>query len=410
MPTDVQVGAAVQPVPHLLPISAGMSSPISTLQVVAPVMAMQTQPPPQVHQRPFLSATPATVSMVSTNITPINVGRAAAPMLMANPASYILAQCLGLPEPFDGTRAHWPDWVAKWKVWLASAFMGQQPEEGAMLIALLRCLPQSCVRELQRRFEDPNGRPVQFSEYWAWLEREYGGDGDTIALANLRCLELKFGGKLTLAAWREYCSDFRLQRSRVTDLTEDEARSLVVRRLPQFLTDRLAEEEAKRGQRHPWIRLCGLGGLREEQVRALVESQTLTRPHTVVASASNTEHKVECASENQAETLRALSGRQIASGGTLRVTTLRYKMTAEDILTWVTQKLRTKEEMDDERRLSLGLSGGRKDKDRDVDKEYDRHHYGRVVSADDDYAQHPVTMDEVQVAVTSTTPAATKEK
>ena len=271
-PAAVQVGASVLPVPQLLPASVGVASPISAHPATSSVMAVQTQPP--VPQMTPLAANPATVSMVTSQVAPVNIG-APAPMMMANPASYILAQCLGLPEPFDGTRAHWPDWVAKWKVWLASAFMGQQPDEGAMIIALLRCLPPSCVRELQRRFEDPSGRPVQFSEYWAWLEREYGGDGDTIALANLRGLDLKSGGKLTLATWREYCSDLRLRRSRVTDLTEDEARSLVVRRLPQFWTDKLADEEARRGQRHPWVRVAGLGSLREEQMRAFVEAQTL---------------------------------------------------------------------------------------------------------------------------------------
>jgi hypothetical protein len=152
-------------------------------------------------------------------------------------------------------------------------------------------------------------------------------------------------GKLTLAAWREFESQFRLIYSRLENPSEEEAQALVLQRLPDTMRKAIIREQTRRDQDAPTVRLWPIQGLTLDRANRMAqegvgENEPVTvRPH-------GDSFLIKLYSRRAAERLMMRNGASLSGGQTVKITPHETKLRLEEVFRHAENELRCQEKSD----------------------------------------------------------------
>jgi hypothetical protein len=255
------------------------------------------------------------------------------------PVAAALAKDLVKPE----LRGNFHDFALKFPLYIQQLSAGQPLTDEVKLILLSSCLDQGAQLELQRRHE--LGERVRFQDFWNWLAQKYGGDVQASLREELRSLRVQNEGKLSLAAWREFESRFRLVLSRLESPSEEEAQALVLQQLPESLRRSIIREQTKRGQDNPTARLRGIPGLTTARVVQLVQS-VIGQGEPVGVTQDRDSFVIKLYGRRSMELLMARNGSLLSNGECIKITTHETKLALDDVFRHAEDELRCQERSD----------------------------------------------------------------
>ena len=104
----------------------------------------------------------------------------------------------------------------------------------------------------------------------------YGGDMEGEAVSDLKSLKLQYEGKLTRMEFIPFVQNFRLKFERQDTIPLEEAVALLLAQVPENMRRRVLDEQTRRSERDPKVRVAGVLGVSVEDVREFV-TRTLAR-------------------------------------------------------------------------------------------------------------------------------------
>jgi hypothetical protein len=152
------------------------------------------------------------------------------------------------PPKFSGSRRVKDDWPMFQTDWENYVGLLQQsspiPVADALLLGILRTVLDETTRlDLQMKLEENPG--LTYAQFWAELEKLFGGDITQRNRAVWEALKLENPGNLTSASWRAFYTIFSLWKNRVLDRTEEQEHQLLFRQLPENYQRLILREEVK---------------------------------------------------------------------------------------------------------------------------------------------------------------------
>ena len=150
---------------------------------------------------------------------------------------------------------------------------------------------------------------------------------------------------MTLNAWRDYESRFRLIYSRLENPSEDEAQSLVLSRVPDTIRRAFLREQQRRNADTPTVRLAGIPGLTLERVSRLVE-EAVGEDGAARLTERRDGFVIRLFSRSAMERLMMRNGAMLQGGSMVRLTPYEVKLSLEDLFRWVETELRCQERSD----------------------------------------------------------------
>ena len=310
-------------------------------------------------QKPGLGAMgtgfPSNASVAPSDMMGINVVGAGSAMSMHPamawmypPQGFQILQTAKKPSPFTGREGgDWQQFVREWIPYeriMEQAF----PEhfwDTIKLETLKGLLDHTTLTDFQAKWEANDG--IKFSEFWEELDKELGRDATHQNRAAWKKVQLNIRGKkLTLSEWRTFQKEFTLKRGRVDDRTEHEEHALLFVQLPQYWANEVGRENSRRSNGKYWIKITNLPDMtRADVMNVLAELNCL--PKEVIKQDSG--FLVRCTDEEDQTHAVKVSGAKI-DGRSIKITRTKFKMSADDIFKFVTERLQTTEETEDLRR------------------------------------------------------------
>ena len=131
-------------------------------------------------------------------------------------------------------------------------------------------------KNLRERYQDEILRwpATTFQEVWEDLQKNFGVDSPHFWKQEWLKVRLdKMDGKVTLASWKLFQSQFLSALGRVADYTDSEVAERVLKQLPKHWVDKVLHREAKEAQTKFTSKIeganCDLGTLRAILERAV---------------------------------------------------------------------------------------------------------------------------------------------
>jgi len=270
----------------------------------------------------------------------------AQPEYWSGPLATLLAKDLVKPE-FKG---NFHDFSIKWKIFLQNVALTLPLTEDQKLMLLAGSLDQGTRLELQRRQE--LGEKVQYQEFWNWMARRFGGDEQSQLRDELRGLRVQNTGKLTLGAWRDFESKFRLIYSRLENPPEEEAQTLLLQQIPELMRKSILREQQRRDENTPLVRLRNIPGLTLDRVRSLVESAIGSEEPLLVSEVTGG-FLIKLFSARSRDLLMLRNCSSLNGGHLVRLSVQEHRFSLDEIFRQIENELRCQEKSD-----SLGRNWG----------------------------------------------------
>ena len=271
---------------------------------------------------------------------------------MGSPVALAIAKSAVAPK-FSGLRAEWLEFKNRWNHYFEVITTGSPEDARTKLNLLEPCLDETSQKQIRMLRLRPGG--ITFSEIWERLEKQFGGE-DFTARTRWNNLRLETGGKLTPKVWRAFVTDFEELRTRLPNLTEEEAYSLLIKQIPQIWAEKIVEDQFNEGRRRPRLRMEGLKGFSEEAVRQFLRELLGQSPQRIVLLRDGV-YQVDTHDETMAANLRRLHGHEIVDGPQLVVQPIDFRRTPDEIISWMDGKLRVREHTDGLRNQNQGEAG-----------------------------------------------------
>ena len=285
-----------------------------------------------------------------TTVRPVHVG-GGAPMAgqyalaYGGPLGTLYAAAQNDMPRFNGRN--YTDFIRKWGPWLqdVAGLHGALSDE--VRLRLFESAADDGVRfEIQRQRE--RGGVVKYQTIFSWFIQKYGGDTESEAVADLKNLRLQYEGKLTNVEFIPFAQQFRLMYERQDTIPLEEAARILLAQVPDQMRQRVLNEQGRRTEGQPRVRLAGMSGISREEVIEFV-TQTLIRKGCVAEVTVTTKGEqfiVAVANKAAMEALLACNGRTAETPqGTVgpRITTMEATMNLEEIATFIEKDLRTQD-------------------------------------------------------------------
>jgi hypothetical protein len=232
-------------------------------------------------------------------------------------------------------------------LWLQqqASFHGPLAEE--VKLRLFESATEEGVRcEIQRQRE--RGEVVKYQQVYSWFMTRYGGDMEGEAVSDLKSLRLQYEGKLTRMEFIPFVQNFRLKFERQDTIPLEEAVLLLLAQVPENMRRRVLDEQGRRSERQPKVRLAGMLGISVEEVRQFV-NQTLTRKGCATEISVTTkgeQYIIGVANKAAMEALIKCNGRTVETPqGTAspRFTPVEAPLGLDEIAEFIEKDLRTQD-------------------------------------------------------------------
>jgi len=149
--------------------------------------------------------------------------------------------------------------------------------------------------------------------------------------------------------WRAFQKEFVLRKGRVDDLAEHEEYDLLIAQLPEYWSNEVAKEQAKKNSGSRWAKITNLPDVTRDELE-----ETLLgigcRPKRIRKVENG--FLVKCFEDDDQNKLLRLDGGKMA-GHRVKVMRTKVKLTSEEIFRFVADRLQTMEDAMDLRRTLL---------------------------------------------------------
>ena len=250
-----------------------------------------------------------------------------------------------LEQPnFDEKHPNWLDFEAAWITYWDQLSQGKGYSEAQKLQVFVQSLSPSLKQQVNLLSK---GQKLGFTTVFAWLKAHYGSFPSLAARKIWHEIFLQTSNRMKPFEWREFWTRFSLARVNVKDSTEEEAYRLLLSRIPHFIIKWVIEEQRNRSSKKCQVRLQAIANLTSIELVGAIEGLIRVTPRET-KSIGNGEYLIDFDSLESAQKLLMLSGRTIVGHQKpLTAELVEYRMTPEEIDSFVYNKLCTLEEVNE---------------------------------------------------------------
>jgi hypothetical protein len=196
---------------------------------------------------------------------------------------------------------------------------------------------RSCLRQ------NPN---LSLTDFKQELRAEFGIDTQRQNRREWESVRLELTGppghELTLQKWRSFEALYKLHRDSVPERSTGEEWRMLFAKLPPVWQERVVGEQAKKRDKHPWVRLTYPVGLTAEDVLMVVEGHLQGQVPDYREFPGG--FVFETPSAEARDQLLQLHNAKV-EGRVLFASRHDYEMSGDDIFAFITKRLRTEEEL-----------------------------------------------------------------
>ena len=255
------------------------------------------------------------------------------------------------PAIFADTQDAWVQFEQDWKRYESLVDSSGIPIPDPIKLDIFKSLvgPASQALLQQMQNENPN-RP--FAEYYAMMEKTYGGDATRKHRKAWQNVKLEVGPdrRLTLKEFHKFQAEFKLKRWFVTGWTAEEEHMLICQNLPPAWIEKIVDEEAKRNRNKPWAKVTNTPDMSAGDLKDVLLGEEIE-----IKEVKNAEGGFNVLCANEAARTRLLEYHNQSLGGKIvRVSRISMRMTGDEMFEWILEKLKVHEEAESLRVMSSG--------------------------------------------------------
>ena len=283
--------------------------------------------------------------VAQVSVCPIGASPAQPTLInLSNPVSQQVLRNL-IPPKFSGRFQEWPDFVREWERYLRKLSMGQEINNVLKLELLEGCLDDVNQKFLRIK-QSEVGEKLTFNEIFAKLQDKYSKDQSFGARKRWEEICLMNPGKITSRDWEDFEANFLTAWHGVKDTTEEEARRMLLQKLPGFITRWITEEEERKILSKPTVKMNVPGDTHEVGVAESVLKLTGKKP-TKVSKINEGEYEIIFQDIADCEKLKAFNGKCFKNSQILvKVTQIEPVLTVHEIFLLINHKLTLRDRQD----------------------------------------------------------------
>jgi len=266
-----------------------------------------------------------------------------------NAANFMLRNAV---QPvFTGQADDYEAFMADFDTFVAKISGGAKVTDQEMLNYLEPCLPEALRKHITSERQKTKNT-YTFAQMKTFLDLRFGDDPTEGARRKWEQVELPKTGRITMMDFLGFEAEFNAARARVKDATDNEARRLVLAKLPISLSKLIFEEEERRNSRDMELEMEGIPGMVREGVIATIRAATGVEPRYVNAKGAST-FVIGVKTLLDKDKVLELHGRAIAgTGQTLVVKPIKNEIPFGELFTILRNKLATREKVDARQKTS----------------------------------------------------------
>jgi hypothetical protein len=247
---------------------------------------------------------------------------------------------------FSGKAPDWTQFRVDWEIYITKLSAALRLDEDCKMEILERSMDSINQMDLQsRRME--RGRTLKYSEELCRLEGKYGRDQGLCLRKKWEEIKLEQQGRVTMQEWDEFQIRFRSLWKQIKDATPDEAKRLLMHKLPPFIFSWVVEEEDRRTNETPKFSLTVPSRFTEVSVSASLRALLGFEP-TKVSKIGEGKFEIILSNTKECEKLQTLHGKEIqGTGCSIHIHRLIFSFDVEEACAFVDNKmaLRNKHDM-----------------------------------------------------------------
>ena len=251
----------------------------------------------------------------------------------------------GTKAPFFDPQADaWEDFEIDWEIHWDKISQGKRCTDQTKLQAFEPCLSPQLRDEV--RLLRIQGDKVGFSQVFAQFKARYGPGRHLGARKRWYDVTLPNAGKVTREEWHNFWIQFCTASHNVRDATPEEASRLILGRVPAFIAGWIIEEQEKKSQRKPVVRVTAVSGLTADAVKDSFTRLTGYSPIAVEIKGGGEYHLTFASKVAVEETLKLVGRKLSGTNKALGVELVEQTMPVHEIYELVSQKLAIRDKRD----------------------------------------------------------------
>jgi hypothetical protein len=255
-----------------------------------------------------------------------------------------IAQMIGeitKPAIFEDRPEDWDRFDREWQKYESLIRSSGFFMPDAMRLEALRSRVGPASKLILQEIEDRNPS-TEFALFYRALGRKYARDATGQARLAWHKVRLHPGqdGLITLSTFTKFTGEFKVFRNRVGDWTATEEYELLLRNLPPHWIQQLKVEENKRQRSRFWVKMTNAPDITAGELREALDAcerqvkEIKTTDGGFLILAKNEENQLA---------LETMSG-QVIADRVVRMTRTQIRMTGDEILEWMDERLRVQDE------------------------------------------------------------------
>jgi len=248
-----------------------------------------------------------------------------------------------VPPKFTGRPQDWGIFVQDWERYLRRLSVCVPTLNNQMKLELWEGVLDETSLKFFRMRQRELGDRMSYTEEFAKMNARFSRDQNIGARRKWEEVTLYNQGKITSREWRDFEATFVLAWQEVEGATKEEARRLLLQKLPKFILNWVTEEEERRSISKPTIKMNAPWDMAENEMGDSVFVLTGKKP-TKVSKARGGEFEIVLNDFSEIDKMLGYNGKCFR--GTqivVKVSRMENILDVEDIFLLVNQKLALKD-------------------------------------------------------------------
>ena len=243
---------------------------------------------------------------------------------------------------FSNKKEDWVSFANQFDKWLRILAQGKDLSDQESMLLLNSCLPENLQKEMELWERERNASPT-YLEFRAHLEAKFAlAQSDNMRRRWTNVEMPKHQGKITLQSFQDFMVNFKLAMADVPDTNPEDARRVLLDKIPPFMKAWVAEAELKKMRKKCMVELGCKPGMTSAMVVASVQNWTGSTPSRAEVRGGGT-YWVLYEDERQAQKLLELNGRVGGSGIRIVARKVEQKLLINDIFAGICARMEMQE-------------------------------------------------------------------
>ena len=263
-----------------------------------------------------------------------------------NPVTQQLVKNI-VPPKFTGRAQDWANFVQDWERYLRKLSVCVPNLDNRVKLELWEgVLDESSLKFFRMRQKEV-GEKMSYTEEFAKMDAKFSRDQSIEARRRWEEVVIFNPGKITSREWRDFEANFVSGWQEVQGASGEEARRLLLAKVPNFILKWITEEEERRSLAKPTIRMNVPGDIRLEEEVGLGVQLVLGKKPTSVSKAQGGDFEVVLPDFGDIERMLRINGKFFKGTSTIiKVTRVEEILDVEAIFLLVHQKMALRDRQD----------------------------------------------------------------